>query len=89
MPGGCARLVQASCSCGVWKTVAGLLDLSQNVNLIFNLLALIALCHADLIVKHRFVCFLTTQREKGKAIFLSWLKALTDKAPSEKCELGN
>lgn len=66
------RLIQAPRSWGVWKPFAGLLDGSQNVSLIFNLLALVASCHADLIVKHRFVCLLTTLGKMGSTLFLSW-----------------
>lgn len=56
----------------------------------FNLLAFVALCHADLTVKNAFVCSLSTHGKIGKALLsLSWLKALTDKVLSEKSELSS
>lgn len=75
LTGGCSQAPASSCIWGAWKTLAGFLDESQNVNLIFCLLALVALCHADLTVKHRFVCLLSTCGKMGKALLFSWLKA--------------
>lgn len=52
-------------------------------------MTLVALCHADLTVKHKLVCFPSTHGEMGKAFLLSQFKALSDKALSAKCELSS